>query len=125
LEYQKDKITLSQLDVIEEEEGKLTNDALLCLPSGEKKIDSDAKSLQSKIKSTKPMSILPTSKHTDIFENRSKFLEDSVIDQDDSYGNYRPGFLVKKTKVTGRTNEILRLQRMASMDKSKAILGPI
>jgi hypothetical protein len=45
----------------------------------------------------------------DLFENKSRFQEDSIVDQDDSYGNYRPGFLVKKTKVTGRTREILKL----------------
>jgi hypothetical protein len=48
-----------------------------------------------------------------------------VVDQDDSYGNYRPGFRVKNNKVTGRTSEILKLQRMASLDHGKAILGPI
>lgn len=39
----------------------------------------------------------------------SKFEDNSMIDQDDSYGNYRPAFLIKKHKVTGRTDEIMKL----------------
>ena len=55
----------------------------------------------------------------------SQFEEQSNIDQDDSYGNYRPQFLIKKHKVAGRTDEIMKLQRLASTDKAKAILGPV
>lgn len=39
----------------------------------------------------------------------SRFAEDDMIDQDDSYGNYRPTFLVKNHKVIGRTEEIMKL----------------
>ena len=49
----------------------------------------------------------------------------SLLDQDDSYGNYRPTFLVKNHKVTGRTPQIVQLQRQASVDTGKALLGPI
>ena len=49
----------------------------------------------------------------------------SILDQDDSYGNYRPTFLVKNHKVTGRTPQIIQLQRQASVDTGKALLGPI
>ena len=76
---------------------------------------SKIKSQRTEVKSTKNY----------LFENQSRFAEDSIIDQDDSYGNYRPKFQVKNTKVTGRTSEILKLQRMASLDHGKAILGPI
>lgn len=61
----------------------------------------------------------------DIFDNKSRFEDNSQIDQDDSYGSYRPAFLVKKHKVLGRTEDIMKLQRMASMDKVNALLGPI
>ena len=53
------------------------------------------------------------------------FEENSNIDQDDAYGNYRPMFLTKNTKVTGRTHEIMKLQRMASLDQRKSLLGPV
>jgi hypothetical protein len=42
-------------------------------------------------------------KHKSIFDNKSRFEEKSKIDQDDSYGNYKPIFLVKNRKVTGKT----------------------
>jgi len=61
----------------------------------------------------------------DIFEARSRFEESSVLDQDDSYGNYRPKFEVKNHKVTGRSYDIMQLQRIASQDRPKALLGPI
>jgi|TARA_B110000285_G_C15123693_1_gene618829 hypothetical protein len=49
-------------------------------------------------------------KVSDIFETKSHRFEDSSnIDQDDSYGNYRPAFLIKKHKVAGRTEEIMKL----------------
>jgi len=51
------------------------------------------------------------------FDVGSRFVEDDMVDQDDSYGNYRPAFLIKKHKVTGRTEEIMKLQRMASLDR--------
>lgn len=54
-----------------------------------------------------------------------RFEESSTIDQDDSYGNYRPAFLIKKHKVTGRTEEIMKLQRMQSLDKHHSLLGPV
>lgn len=44
-----------------------------------------------------------------IFNAFSKFEEKSFIDQDDSYGNYRPSFEVKNHKVTGRTEDIMKL----------------
>ena len=47
----------------------------------------------------------------DIFETQSKFEENSVFDQDDAYGNYKPPFEVTKKKVTGRSKEIMKLQR--------------
>lgn len=55
----------------------------------------------------------------------SKFDEKSVLDQDDSYGNYRPKFQTKNKKVTGRTKEVMKLQRMASTDQQRALLGPV
>jgi hypothetical protein len=62
----------------------------------------------------------------DIFETKSHRFEDSSnIDQDDSYGNYRPAFLIKKHKVAGRTEEIMKLQRMASLDRDRALLAPV
>lgn len=44
-----------------------------------------------------------------LFNSLSKFEEKSFIDQDDSYGNYKPSFQVKNHKVTGRTEEIMKL----------------
>jgi len=65
-------------------------------------------------------------KTSDIFETKSRRFEDSSnIDQDDSYGNYRPAFLIKKHKVAGRTEEIMKLQRMASLDRDRALLAPV
>ena len=64
----------------------------------------------SKVRSTKAMSEKK-------FDVGSRFVEDDMVDQDDSYGNYRPAFLIKKHKVTGRTEEIMKLQRMASLDR--------
>lgn len=65
-------------------------------------------------------------KVSDIFETKSHRFEDSSnIDQDDSYGNYRPAFLIKKHKVAGRTDEIMKLQRMASLDRDRALLAPV
>jgi hypothetical protein len=65
-------------------------------------------------------------KVSDIFETKSHRFEDSSnIDQDDSYGNYRPAFLIKKHKVAGRTEEIMKLQRMASLDAGRALLAPV
>lgn len=65
-------------------------------------------------------------KVSDIFETKSHRFEDSSnIDQDDSYGNYRPAFLIKKHKVAGRTEEIMKLQRMASLDRDRALLAPV
>jgi len=62
----------------------------------------------------------------DIFETKSHRFEDSSnIDQDHSYGNYRPAFLIKKHKVAGRTEEIMKLQRMASLDRDRALLAPV
>ena len=55
----------------------------------------------------------------------SKFEERSCLDQDDSYGNYKPKFQTKSYKVTGRTREVMKLQRMASLDHSHALLGPV
>lgn len=55
----------------------------------------------------------------------SKFDEKSFLDQDDAYGNYRPKFQTKNKKVTGRTKEVMKLQRMASTDQQRALLGPI
>ena len=54
----------------------------------------------------------------------SKFDERS-LDQDDAYGNYRPKFQTKNKKVTGRTKEVMKLQRMASTDQQRALLGPV
>lgn len=34
-------------------------------------------------------------------------------------------FMVKKHRVVGRTQEIMKLQRIASMDRNKALLGPV
>jgi len=65
------------------------------------------------------------SKADDIFEHRSRFEENSNVDQDDAYGNYRPQFLVKKHKVTGRTEEIMKLQRIASLDHNRGLLAPV
>ena len=55
----------------------------------------------------------------------SKFDEKSMLDQDDSYGNYRPKFQTKNYKVTGGTSEVMKMQRLASTDKPRALLGPI
>lgn len=41
-------------------------------------------------------------KNKSIFENKSRFEERSKIDQDDSYGNYKPIFMTKNRKVTGK-----------------------
>lgn len=46
----------------------------------------------------------------------------SSVDQDDSYGNYKPAFLTKKRAVNGRSPQIMMLQRQASYDMDKAIL---
>lgn len=55
----------------------------------------------------------------------SKFEEKSLLDQDDSYGNYKPIFQTKNYKVTGRTREVMKLQRIASLDHQRALLAPI
>lgn len=55
----------------------------------------------------------------------SKFEEKSLLDQDDSYGNYKPKFQTKNYKVTGRTGEVMKLQRIASLDHQRALLAPI
>ena len=55
----------------------------------------------------------------------SKFEEKSLLDQDDSYGNYKPKFQTKNYKVTGRTREVMKLQRIASLDHQRALLAPI
>lgn len=55
----------------------------------------------------------------------SKFDEKSLLDQDDSYGNYKPKFQTKNYKVTGRTREVMKLQRIASLDHHRALLAPI
>ena len=39
----------------------------------------------------------------------SVFEEKSRIDQDDSYGNYKPKYLTKKFKVTGKAGDIMQL----------------
>ena len=100
LENQRDKVNLSQLDVINEEENKLTSQALKNLESTVDLggMECNVKSIVSKIKSAR----------NDPFENKS-FTEDSRMDQDDAYGNHRPAFLVKKSKVTGRTTDIMKL----------------
>jgi hypothetical protein len=42
-------------------------------------------------------------------EKMSTFYENSKLDQDDAYANYRPIFAIKNNKVTGRTEEIIKL----------------
>lgn len=55
----------------------------------------------------------------------SKFEEKSLLDQDDAYGNYKPKFQTKNYKVTGGTREVIKLQRIASLDQRRALLAPI
>jgi len=113
-----------RLDTINEDEEvgqtkKLTKDVLSTLDGG---------------KASETRSVVPSqlrSKRASIDggprkkEALSKFEDSSNIDQDDSYGNYRPAFLIKKHKVSGRTEEIMKLQRMASLDNSNAMLKPL
>lgn len=41
-------------------------------------------------------------KNKSIFDNKSRFEERSKIDQDDSYGKFKPIFMTKNRKVTGK-----------------------
>ena len=122
------------LDVIKEESGapvsKLTVDKLKTLDSATKLLnEADKLSNNSRVSRQSKGGIFTENKarKPDIFESKpqSKFEESSMIDQDDSYGNYRPAFLIKKHKVTGRTEEIMKLQRMQSLDQVHALLGPV
>ena len=60
--------------------------------------------LQNNRSNGKPLSNIAV---RDIFETRSRFEENSTIDQDDAYGNYRPQFGAKNNKVEGKSNLIM------------------
>lgn len=51
------------------------------------------------------------STHRERATKMSKFsrFEEKSLDQDDSYGNYKPKFQTKNYKVTGRTREVMKL----------------
>ena len=108
--------------------GKLTMEKLQTLGDPMSKYENQtaiAKSTISRSLSTKKVD-MNKQKTSDIFKTKSHRFEDSSnIDQDDSYGNYRPAFLIKKHKVAGRTEEIMKLQRMASLDRDRALLAPV
>ena len=102
------EVDAERLDTINEDDEvggpttlKLTKDVLSTLEGGR----NDTKSLvPSQLRSKRASIDAPKPN-----ELQSRFEDSSMIDQDDSYGNYRPAFLIKKHKVSGRTEEIMKL----------------
>ena len=57
--------------------------------------------------------------------NRHQLEDFNSLDQDDAYGSHRPKFATKNNRVTGRTDEVVKLQRLAALDQERAFLGPL
>lgn len=57
--------------------------------------------------------------------NRHRLEDFGSLDQDDAYGSHRPKFATKNNRVTGGTDEVVKLQRLAALDQERAFLGPL
>jgi hypothetical protein len=95
-----DRLSKSNLTTLEHQRSQ-TEDSVT-VPDSRSGISSLALNSQFKLASLKD-------KPKDIFETASKaknsnFYENSIIDQDDAYGSYKPMFMTKKRAVEGRSD---------------------